>query len=145
MFTCQEFEEIIDNEGAERITTLMQKVIVALEHLELLVQKNDTELMLIEDLRYRYFKKKSLEQNLRRKFFCERKVGFRYSYVCTYDLYEPVCNVFDACRSFTRASGRGWGPGNREFLGPVKWLRTVPIGECHLGPKELYCRSREIR
>ena len=67
MFTCQEFEEIIDNEGAERITTLMQKVIVALEHLELLVQKNDTELMLIEDLRYRYFFKKSLEQNFVRK------------------------------------------------------------------------------
>jgi hypothetical protein len=63
MFTWQEFEEIIDNEGAERITTLMQKVIVALEHLELLVQKNDTELMLIEDLRYPYFFKISFEKN----------------------------------------------------------------------------------
>jgi hypothetical protein len=29
----------------------MQKVITALEHLEVLVQKNDTELLLIEDLR----------------------------------------------------------------------------------------------
>jgi hypothetical protein len=78
MFTCQEFEEIIDNEGAERITTLMQKVIVALEHLELLVQKNDTELMLIEDLRYCYtFFKNNLCKIFNTKFFGERKIGFR--------------------------------------------------------------------
>jgi hypothetical protein len=50
-FSMQEFEEIIDHEGAERVTSLMQKVITALEHLEVLVQKNDTELLLIEDLR----------------------------------------------------------------------------------------------
>jgi hypothetical protein len=33
--------------------------------------------------------------------------------------------------SITRASGRGLGPGNREFLGPVKWHRAdrrVPFG-----------------
>jgi hypothetical protein len=29
-----------------------------------------------------------------------------YSYLCTYDLYGPVRNVFDACRYITRASGR---------------------------------------
>jgi hypothetical protein len=31
----------------------------------------------------------------------------------------------------TRASGRGLGPGNRYFLGPVKWHRAdrrVPVG-----------------
>ncbi len=44
-----------------------------------------------------------------------------FSYLCTYDLYGPVRNVVDACIYITRASGRGLGPGNREFLGPVKW------------------------
>ncbi|XP_023336508.1 RILP-like protein homolog isoform X2 [Eurytemora carolleeae] len=47
----KEFENIIDEEGADRVTSLMQKVIAALEQLEILVQKNDTEQMLIEDLR----------------------------------------------------------------------------------------------
>ncbi len=28
--------------------------------------------------------------------------------------------MFDACRSITRASGRGLGPGNREFFGPCE-------------------------
>jgi hypothetical protein len=28
-------------------------------------------------------------------------------------------------KSLTRASGRGLGPGNRDFLGPVKWHRAV--------------------
>jgi hypothetical protein len=30
--------------------------------------------------------------------------------------------------SITRERGRGLGPGNREFLGPVKWHRAT--GEC---------------
>ena len=47
----QEFEILIDQHGAEQVTQLMQKVISALEQLELLVQKNDSELLLIEDLR----------------------------------------------------------------------------------------------
>ncbi len=41
-----------------------------------------------------------------------------------------VRNVLDACRSITRASGRGLGPGNQDFLGPVKWhgaIRQVPL------------------
>ena len=42
---------LIDQHGAEQVTQLMQKVISALEQLELLVQKNDSELLLIEDLR----------------------------------------------------------------------------------------------
>ncbi len=46
------------------------------------------------------------------------KNGFlQISYLCTYDLYGPECNVFDACRSITRASGWGLGPGNRDFFG----------------------------
>jgi len=48
------------------------------------------------------------------------------SYLCTYDLYGPVRNVFAACRFITRASGRGLGPGNG----------IEPIGECHLEPKK---------
>ncbi len=41
------------------------------------------------------------------------------NYLCTYDLYRPVYHVLEAC--ITRVSGRGVGPGNLEFLGPVKW------------------------
>jgi len=47
----KEFEELIDQHGAEQVTTLMQKVISALEQLEVLVQRNDSEQLLIEDLR----------------------------------------------------------------------------------------------
>jgi hypothetical protein len=53
------------------------------------------------------------------------------SYLWTYDLYGPVRNAFDAGNSITRASGRGLGPGDLDFLGPVKWLQ--PLGNCHLG------------
>jgi hypothetical protein len=42
------------------------------------------------------------------------------NYLCTYDLYSPVHNVLDACISITRASGRGLGPGIREFFGPCE-------------------------
>jgi len=55
------------------------------------------------------------------------------SYLCTYGLYGPVHNVFEACRFITWTSGRGLGPGEIEtFLGPVKWhkaVRQVPFGE----------------
>jgi hypothetical protein len=53
-----------------------------------------------------------------------------FSYLFTHDLYSPVHNVLDACISIRRASGRGLGPGSREFLGPVKWHsvdRRVPV------------------
>ncbi len=33
-----------------------------------------------------------------------------YSYLCTYDLYGPVRNFFDAFRSITRASRMRLGP-----------------------------------
>ncbi len=42
----------------------------------------------------------------------------RASYLCTYYFSGPVCNVFDACRSIPRASGRGMGPRNIHFFGP---------------------------
>jgi hypothetical protein len=41
-----------------------------------------------------------------------------YNYLCTYDLYSSVHIVLDACISITRGSGRGLGPGIREFFGP---------------------------
>jgi hypothetical protein len=47
------------------------------------------------------------------------------SYLSTYDLYGPVRNFFDVCRSITRARGRGLGPGNREFFGPVKCIEPI--------------------
>jgi hypothetical protein len=34
--------------------------------------------------------------------------------------YGPVRNAFDADKSITRASGRGVGPGNRDFFGPCE-------------------------
>jgi hypothetical protein len=51
------------------------------------------------------------------------------------ELYGPVRDVFDVGRSITRASGKGLGPGNRDFLGPVKRHRAVR--RVHLGPKTL--------
>ena len=47
----KEFEHLIDHHGAEEVTSLMQKVISALEHLEVLVQNSEAELQTIEDLR----------------------------------------------------------------------------------------------
>ena len=47
----KEFEQLIDHHGAEEVTSLMQKVISALEHLEVLVQNSESELQTIEDLR----------------------------------------------------------------------------------------------
>jgi hypothetical protein len=40
------------------------------------------------------------------------------NYFCTYDLYGPVHNLFDAGRYITWASGMGLGPGNGEYFGP---------------------------
>lgn len=50
-FIFQEFEQMIDQHGAEEVTSLMQKVISALEHLEILVRNNETEQLMIEDLK----------------------------------------------------------------------------------------------
>jgi hypothetical protein len=58
-----------------------------------------------------------------------------YRYLCTYDLYDTVRNVFDACRSITGASGKGMGPGNRELFGPCEMASSHY--ECHLGPKKV--------
>jgi hypothetical protein len=49
------------------------------------------------------------------------------SYLWTYDLYGLVRNALLLMRaaSITRASGRGFGPGNRDFFGPyAKWHRA---------------------
>ena len=53
------------------------------------------------------------------------------SYLCTDDLYRPKHNVFDACRSIPRASGRGLGPESVAKLppfGPIegqKWFDQI--------------------
>jgi len=47
----KEFEELIDLHGPDQVTQLMQKVISALEQLEVLVQRNDSELLMIDELR----------------------------------------------------------------------------------------------
>ncbi len=51
----------------------------------------------------------------------------QYNYLCTYDLYSPVHNVLDACICITRASGRGLGPGIREFFGPCEMASSRAI------------------
>jgi hypothetical protein len=53
------------------------------------------------------------------------------SYLWTYDLYGPMRNGFEAGRSITRTSGRGWALEIEIFLGPEKWhraVRRVPFG-----------------
>jgi hypothetical protein len=51
-------------------------------------------------------------------------------YICTYDLYGPVRNIFDVGRC--GQVGGGWGCLEMEsFLRPVKWHRAdrrVPFG-----------------
>jgi hypothetical protein len=37
----------------------------------------------------------------------------------------PVSNAVDACKSITRASGRGMGPGNQDFLGPCEMASSL--------------------
>jgi hypothetical protein len=63
------------------------------------------------------------------------------SYLCTYELYGPVRNVFDTCISITRASGRELGIGALEiktFLGPVKWHRAVRRVPFLYSPESIY-------
>ncbi len=67
------------------------------------------------------------------------------SYLWTYDLYARRNDFYEG-QTITRASGRGLGPGNRYFLGPVKWHRTVrrmPFIRCVLQP-DLCCRGHIV-
>jgi hypothetical protein len=55
------------------------------------------------------------------------------NYLCTYDLYGPVHNAFDAGKSITRSRGRGLGPGNPDYF----WALVngiEPLGEWQFGP-----------
>jgi hypothetical protein len=57
----------------------------------------------------------------------------RYNnHLCTYDLHSPVHNVLDACIYITWATGKGLGPGIREFFGPqmalAYWLDAISPG-----------------
>jgi hypothetical protein len=36
------------------------------------------------------------------------------------------------------ASSRGLGPGNRDFLGPVKWPKSLPLEALRTGPYKSY-------
>ncbi len=55
-----------------------------------------------------------------------------FSCLWTCDLYDPVCNAFDAGNIHKRGQvGRGWALDIETFLGPVKWhwaVRRVPFG-----------------
>jgi hypothetical protein len=67
----------------------------------------------------------------------------KLAYLCTYDLCSLINNIFDACRSITKASGRGLGPGNRDFFGPKKWQREkrVPFGPKKVGQQKHYMQG----
>jgi hypothetical protein len=56
--------------------------------------------------------------------------------ICTFDLYGPVRNAFDAGSIYYEGKWEGgWALEIDTFLGPVKWHRAdrrVPFG----GPKE---------
>lgn len=55
----KEFEKIIDAHGAEAVTSLMPKVINALEHLEVLATKNERENVIIQELKTKIVKLES--------------------------------------------------------------------------------------
>ena len=54
------------------------------------------------------------------------------SYLWTYDLFGPVCNVFDGGKSITRTIGRVWPWKSRLFWAPKQHERS----ESCLGPKK---------
>ena len=51
LFPGKEFEQLIDSHGPDHVTSLMQKVISALEHLERFAGASDAEEATLEDLR----------------------------------------------------------------------------------------------
>ncbi len=56
-----------------------------------------------------------------------------FNYLCTYDLYGPVCNAFDAGSIHYEGKWEGgFGPGNQEFFRPCEMAlspdRRVPFG-----------------
>jgi hypothetical protein len=55
-------------------------------------------------------------------------------YLCTNDLYSPVCNIFNACRYIIWVGGRGLGSGNGEFVGPCE-MASSQQASAIWGPK----------
>jgi hypothetical protein len=62
-----------------------------------------------------------------RLFFC---------YLWTCDLYGLVRNVYDACRSITRARGKGFGPWKSRLFWTLKWQRAKRVP---FRPKKAQC------
>jgi hypothetical protein len=58
------------------------------------------------------------------------------NYLCTYDLYSPVHNAFDAGSIHYEGMREGVGPWKTRVFGAL-WNGIEPTGECHLGPKKL--------
>jgi hypothetical protein len=75
----------------------------------------------------------------------EKPFTLSFSYLCTYDLYGPVRNVFDACRSIARAVGRGWALESESFLGPVQWHRVDRRVPFHGGPKAVMRALKNVK
>ncbi len=64
------------------------------------------------------------------------KVYNEKSYLCTYDLYGPVRNAFDAGSILYEGKWEGGGPWKSRLFW-VLWNGIEPMGECHLGPKKV--------
>ncbi len=58
--------------------------------------------------------------------------------LCTYDLFGPVCNAFAFNAASIHYEGKceGIGPWTSRVFWAL-WNDIEPIGECHLGPKQL--------
>jgi hypothetical protein len=54
----------------------------------------------------------------------ERPEQGDYNYLCTYDLYSPVQNVWMRTYPLQGKVGGGWALEYKSFLDPVKWHRA---------------------
>jgi hypothetical protein len=58
-----------------------------------------------------------------------KSLNKKINYLCTYDLYDPVCNAFDTGSIHYLGKWEGVGPLEIEiFLGLVKWHRAERRG-----------------
>ncbi len=62
-----------------------------------------------------------------------------FNYLCTYDLYGPVRNAFDAGSIYYEGKWKGVGPWKSRVFWAL-WNFIEPVGEYHLGPKKIICR-----
>ncbi len=68
---------------------------------------------------------------MRKGFLICEEMRKYFSYLCTYDLYGPLRNAFDAGSINYEGKRRGWAQEIETFF--VAVLNGIePIGKCHL-------------